>query len=153
MRFTNADVGTAKLPQDGQRLAEERLDGGGGQGLAMVSAHGVERAPDFGRTKAHLHEAARRELAALGCVSAPARMTTFADLVLDVASAEGLLGVEAVVGAAADAQVVGLVRAPARASFDVVELEPRGRRAAMAVGVSEGAALSIPLEDLATRCA
>jgi hypothetical protein len=32
--------------------------------------------PDFRRREAHLHEAARRELAALGSVSAPARMTT-----------------------------------------------------------------------------
>jgi hypothetical protein len=150
----SAGAGGAALRQDCQRLAEDGLDGRGCPCLAsMASADGVERATDFGRTEAHVHEAARGELAALGGISAPARMTTLADLALYVAFAERLLGVEAVVGAAADAQVPRLVPAAARARFDVIELEPRRRRAAMALAVGEGAALSVPLEDRAPRCA
>jgi hypothetical protein len=84
----------------------------------MARAHGVERPPHFGTTEAHVarlrrarrpspmfHQAARREVAAFGRVSALARIPTRADLVIDVLLAGGLLGIEEVVGAAAHAQV------------------------------------------------
>ncbi len=93
----------------------------------MTPAHGVERALHFGPTETHVHQAARREVAALGCVSALARIPTFADLALDVLLAERLLGMEGVVGAAAHAQVPELARAAACSWDDVIQLEP-GRR-------------------------
>ena len=71
----------------------------------MTPAHGVERALDFGTTEAHVHQAVRRQITALRCVSALARIPMFADLALDVLLAECLFGMEGVVGAAAHAQV------------------------------------------------
>jgi len=54
----------------------------------MARAHGVERALRFRSTETHVDQAARREAAALGCVSALARIPMFADLALDVLSAD-----------------------------------------------------------------
>jgi hypothetical protein len=64
----------------------------------MARGHSVERALHFGTAETHVHQAARREFAALGCVSALSRMPPFADLALDVLLAEGLLGMQGVVG-------------------------------------------------------
>jgi hypothetical protein len=130
----------------------------------MARAHGVERAPDIGTAEAHVarlrrarrpsptfDQAARCERAVLGSGSALARIPTFADLALDVLLAERLLGVEPVVGAAADAPVWELARAAASACEDVIELEQRRGLAAMPFGIDEGAAFTVPLEDRAPR--
>jgi hypothetical protein len=78
-------------------------------------------------------------------------MAAFADPALHVLLAERLLGVEEVVRPAADAEVLGLAGAAACTRDDVIELDPRRRRAAMPIGRGEGAALAVPLEDRAAR--
>jgi hypothetical protein len=71
-------------------------------------------------------------------------------LALDVGTAEGLLGVELVVGLAEDAEVFGIVVASERSRFHVVELEEAPRVAATTVGRYVRAAQSVTLEDAAT---
>jgi hypothetical protein len=120
-------------------------------GIVLRPAHGVERALHFSKAEAYVHQAARGEGAALRCVSALARIPTFADLARDVLLAECLLRMERVVAAAAHAQVPELVRAAACSWDDVIELEPGRRRAAMPFGIGERAALAVPPEDRAAR--
>src|SRR5262249_16932172 len=144
--------GRAGLRQERKRLAEERFDRDCGRVLGpMALAHGVERAPDLGPVEAQVYEAARREIAAVGKVSALPRVAAFVDLSFDVLLAERLPRVGLVGGAASDAQVADGVRAAERARRDVVELEPGRRRAAMPFGIGEGAALAVTLEDRAPR--
>src|SRR5579859_4740455 len=80
-------------------------------------------------------------------VSALGRIAAFADPAPDVLAAEGPLGMEQVVGTAADAQVSDVVGAASRARGDVIELEPCRGSATMPFGVGEGAALAVPFED------
>jgi hypothetical protein len=69
------------------------------------------------------------------------------DGAVDVGATECLLGPEAIVGAAADAEVFGFAAAAEGVGDDVVELEKCGRFAAVAVGGDVRAAASVSLED------
>ena len=64
---------------------------------------------------------------------------------VDVGATERLFGPEAIVGAAADAEILGFRAAAERVGDDVIELEERSRFAAVAVGGDVGAAASVAL--------
>ena len=62
-----------------------------------------------------------------------------------------VLGGEAVVGAAEDAEVLGIVLSPEGAGADVVELEERGGAAPVAVWRDVRAPGAVPLEDVSAN--
>ncbi len=72
-------------------------------------------------------------------------------LTIDMLSPKRLLGIEPIVRTADDAQVRRVVASAKRTWVDVIDLEVRPRRAAVAAFVFEGALLAVAFEHLTSH--